>query len=693
MKPQVVRLKKDEDRFKEALLGAASELQADILSKRKFDKDLAVKDLLNPSLDDLPAGLLKGADRAASRIVKAIKRGEQIGITCAYGLDVTTAAALLDYSITQLFQGNPVSSRIFFTSNETNDGFNPEFTKHLSEQVPAPTLLITLGVDQDECKEVKTYQDVMRAKGMIGDAIVVDNKPLHDEYTPDVFCYINPNQEDCLYPTKSTTITLLTLITIIRLRRKLVQQKILRESPKMGALTPYGACSVFAGFGDLRDPVNRAFVKNGLAYMNSGQSSQWEAYQEHYLASQSVLSSQTITANLATDVRSGARQHESGYNLVKFLQAEDVKEAKRYLNMLSSGTKKSTKTEREVFITADYTAAQQNGHQNALSIYLPSLNSSSHKMLVDKLFSKYGKPVCVYTPKEFDEHELTFDRLDDIECDVFKDLKENIRIEMNDDEILWVRKGIGSLIPLFSVVNVARNEIVRDLTMEEAVKSVRKNIFQGIKKGVYKHDTEHGKVVFDLTSFKKPKLSIREITKVEGMVRLPQVFRGMGVYDKLKDSFDGYRFNTDNTLSFEADLSIMATVSDVLKSSANEYIEKTGRSLVPYVYSDGGFPENRVLDLNTVDEINQLEPFGFGFSYPQFEFYCQIERKQTTNGVLNLRLNYRGATYDAIWTGFEGSFYFDRIKKGDEFYFVARPTTYIKNGKRTIRLDIVDIIS
>lgn len=689
MTPRVIRPKRDESRYKEALLNSASELQADIISKRKIPEDVSIGDFLTPSLENMPIGLLKGVDKASSRIAKSLTRGENIAICCDYELDDTTAASVLDYALVNFFNVTPSKSKIYFVPKRAN-GYSQKFSSKLFNLEPSPTLVIAIGCTASQTANMSTYEKSMKKRGFVGDVIAIDNTSCDDEESK-VFCFINPNQDDCEYPVKTVNLTMLMLLLIVRLRRKLVNSQMLHNPPKLGAITPFGACAAFSEIGDLREPYNRGFVKSGLAYINSNQSTPWNVYKESYGNENLNVDSQNIRQNLVSAVTSASHNEESGYRLVKFLQAETKDEAQRHLNSLMEKNGARLKDERDIFIKADYIAASQSESSDSINVQLDTFSVENQRMIIDKLLSKYGKPVCLYTPSEYSETEIDFESITSLNCNVFATMEENVRIEVPNNKMLWGRKIGSDLHPTFTVLDLQTMEET-PVSIKEAAKLSRKNIFTGIKKGVYEHFVEGGKVVFDLQSYKKPRLFFKQVVKLDGLVKLPRVFRGLGVYSKLKECIPSGSMGSDESMSFTIEPSKINQIADILDGAASEFKSKHNVELSPFIISDGAFPDDRLLDPATISEVGRLEPFGMGFTYPQFEFFCTVEGQKTTGGILELRLNYRNAVYEGRWSNFEGSKYFGKLKKGNSYHFVAKPVLNSKFGRQSVLLDIVDVI-
>ncbi|OOB78228.1 MAG: single-stranded-DNA-specific exonuclease RecJ [Epulopiscium sp. Nuni2H_MBin001] len=144
---------------------------------------------LYPSVEHLyDPFLLKGMDKATSRILKAKDSGESIVIYGDYDVDGITSTAILYMFLTSI--GCNVS---YYIPNRMTEGYglNGNAIRSLS---PA-TLMITVDTGIAAVNEV----DIANECGM--DVIITDHHECQ-ENLPLAYCIINHKQADCNYPTK-----------------------------------------------------------------------------------------------------------------------------------------------------------------------------------------------------------------------------------------------------------------------------------------------------------------------------------------------------------------------------------------------------------------------------------------------------------------------------------------------------------
>jgi single-stranded-DNA-specific exonuclease len=170
-----------------------SPLLAAMLISRGFATAEKAHRFLNPSLDHLnEPTLLKGLEKACSRISKAVDKKEKILIWGDYDVDGTTGTTLLRSVIRTL--GGESS---FHIPNRFTEGYGvntPALQKAKDEGV---SLAITV-----DCG-IRSFEPLEWAKENGLDVIVTDHH-LSDESrgNPPAYAVVNPNQTGCEYPDK-----------------------------------------------------------------------------------------------------------------------------------------------------------------------------------------------------------------------------------------------------------------------------------------------------------------------------------------------------------------------------------------------------------------------------------------------------------------------------------------------------------
>lgn len=692
MSLEYIRLKSDPDQKKSAILAHSTELQADIISKRPLTSDVLIEDIVNPSMKEIPVTLLSGVEKSSSRLVKAIQRSENIAIICPFQVDSTTAASLIDYAMVNHFNHNHVCSKIYFNNKGHQEGYSEQFVTNFYNEKKDATLIIALSANPEEVKNLANLQEKAKRDKRMLDIICIDNSSLEDDFLSGVYSYINPKQKDCNYPDKNSSVTVLALMMLIRLRKKLVDRRILREPPRIGDLTPFGAIASIASLSNIKTPFVRAIVSNGLKAINSGKLTNWDSYKAEEFNNKTYSSTATLEAGLLDDIRTCTEQGGNEYYFVKFLQCEDKELSMLYLNKLREHKGKRKNNERTSFTTANYIAEEHIKEHNYAFVFLNEATKAMHENTCRKFIDKYGKPSGVYSGRTYSYTPITFEDVSHYEVDLFKEMPDDFKVEISDDEFLWVKKNPKSkeMIDIFLVPIEKPNEM-KSLRISEAIKLSRKSIFKGIKKGVYEFDIPNGKIIFDLNSFRKPKLSIQNVVEFDVTIMLPLAFRGRGVFGEALKLFNNGVVSSNNALSFTQSSDEIDKVREFLEKITKDWSNTSEWDLKPIIKTDGELPEDVSLNLQLISEIEQLEPYGAGFSYPIYEFKVTIDKRSTAEGKLNLRVRYRGLSYDAVWRNFENSHLFGKLKSGKEYVALAKPIKQYKNDKLSVLLDIVDM--
>ncbi len=148
---------------------------------------------LNPDyeMDIHDPFLLKDAEKAAKRIIKAIENNEKIVIYSDYDGDGIPAGVIFH----DFFKKIGFNNFINYIPHRHDEGFglNTDAVEHFSEE--KVNLLITLDCGISDIEAVKLANE----KGI--DVIITDHHEAHDELPP-AFAIVDHKQKDCNYPEK-----------------------------------------------------------------------------------------------------------------------------------------------------------------------------------------------------------------------------------------------------------------------------------------------------------------------------------------------------------------------------------------------------------------------------------------------------------------------------------------------------------
>lgn len=171
-----------------------SDLLRTLLERRGITETAAAERFMSPDYarDTHDPFLLKDAEKAALRIIQAIKNDEKIGVYSDYDCDGIPGAAMFH----DLFKRIGYANFVIYIPHRHNEGFgvNEDAIDELS--LDGVKLLITIDCGISDEAAIAHAKE----KGM--DVIVTDH---HEppESLPPATAIVNPKQKDCQYPDKN----------------------------------------------------------------------------------------------------------------------------------------------------------------------------------------------------------------------------------------------------------------------------------------------------------------------------------------------------------------------------------------------------------------------------------------------------------------------------------------------------------
>jgi len=225
-----------------------------LLSIRGLDSN-SVETFLNPNINyDIPNPIkLKDIDKAAIRVIEAIKKKERIGIIADYDVDGSTSVSIL-----YKFLKNFTSSIFLKIPNRLIDGYGPNH-KLMKEMLNNKIdLLFTLdcGTTSNFIIDNKEFEKI--------DVIVIDHH-LSEIKLPNVLAIINPNRFDDNSDYKQLAAVGVTFLFLMYLRKKLRELNFFIENkePNLLSYLDLVALGTVCDVVELKN-YNRLFVKKGL---------------------------------------------------------------------------------------------------------------------------------------------------------------------------------------------------------------------------------------------------------------------------------------------------------------------------------------------------------------------------------------------------------------------------------------------
>ena len=210
-----------------------------------------------------PFSLLKGIDQAVSLLISAIKEKQSIVIIGDYDSDGATATALAVEGLTLLGADNInylIPNRFDF-----GYGLSSEIVKLAIEQFN-PALIITVDSGISNIEGVETAKKA-------GVKVIITDHHLPSNMLPDADAIVNPNQPDCIFPSKVIAGVGVMFYVLIALRAKLRTSNYFVEhnlsEPNLAELLDLVALGTVADVVPL-DANNRILVYQGLKRIQHG---------------------------------------------------------------------------------------------------------------------------------------------------------------------------------------------------------------------------------------------------------------------------------------------------------------------------------------------------------------------------------------------------------------------------------------
>ncbi|MCL2309183.1 MAG: single-stranded-DNA-specific exonuclease RecJ [Proteobacteria bacterium] len=209
-----------------------------------------------------PVNQMKGAMAAAARLAQAIDQQERIVVVADYDADGATACAIALRGLRAM--GACVD---FLVPNRFEHGYGltPDIVALAAAKHPRILLTVDNGI---------ASVDGVRVAANIGVDTIITDHHLPAAQLPEPAIIVNPNQPDCLFPSKHLAGVGVMFYVLIALRSLLRERGALTDDalPNLAAMLDLVALGTVADVVPL-DNVNRILVDQGLRRIRSGQAS------------------------------------------------------------------------------------------------------------------------------------------------------------------------------------------------------------------------------------------------------------------------------------------------------------------------------------------------------------------------------------------------------------------------------------
>lgn len=238
-----------------------SELLASILAGRGVGLD-EVPGFLNPTLrDQLPDPFhLLDMEKAVSRLVRAIEKGERIAVFGDYDVDGATSTALLVHFFAALGV-----ELLTYIPDRAKEGYGPTVGAFEYLIGEGAKLIITV-----DCGTL-AFEPIAYAAAQRTDVIVLDHHQ-GDAKLPEAVAVVNPNRVDETSPHGNLAAVGVTFLTLVALLKRLREAEYFTKhagnatEPNLLALLDLVALGTVCDVMPLNG-LNRAFVAQGLKVM------------------------------------------------------------------------------------------------------------------------------------------------------------------------------------------------------------------------------------------------------------------------------------------------------------------------------------------------------------------------------------------------------------------------------------------
>lgn len=280
------------------------------------------KDVAHPSL-------MKDADRAVDRILRAIENKEKILIFGDYDVDGITSSALMMHCLLPL--GADVN---FFLPHRVRDGYG------LSEKVVTRAAQNGYKVIVTVDNGITAFEPARRAHELGIDLIITDHHQPHD-HLPEAYAVIDPHQKDCSYPYKKFA----GVGVSFKILSLLYERKGLEMSTKAYELLMLGTIAdVVPLTGE-----NRFWVRHGLHLINKQESFSFNVLKQNSTISSPKISSTDIGFGITPQINALGRLEDPRQG-VKFLIGADTNEVQRVGTVLRELNQARKEIERGIFL-------------------------------------------------------------------------------------------------------------------------------------------------------------------------------------------------------------------------------------------------------------------------------------------------------------------------------------------------------
>ena len=356
------------------------------------DKALALIKLRLGALTD--PFKMKGMEKAVSRVIEAIQKGEIIGLETDHDCDGQTSHAVLFEALTKIFQ-HPKAKVLSYIGHRMEEGYglSDALAKRILNSPVKPTLVIT--ADNGSSDEVRIA--VLKTHGI--DTIVTDHHAIPEEGVPKSACAVlNPTQSDCCFNDPFIAGCMVAWLLVAGVRKKMKALDILPDSAyQITELLDFVAVGTIADCVSMARSVNnRIAAYYGMIKISQKKRACWQAFSDYF---HHKVDSELLGFLIAPLLNSDGRMADA-LSSVNFLLSEKVDETLRWIDFLHSQNQKRKAVQKAMTAVAMTGAfAQYRRGKNSICIYLDNGHAGVHGISASRLKDAFGRPVILFSPK------------------------------------------------------------------------------------------------------------------------------------------------------------------------------------------------------------------------------------------------------------------------------------------------------
>lgn len=343
-----------------------SNLVASIVGNRIKDP-LLVKGILTPTIDVVPSlDRLLDAHKAANIIYTHLIAGGNIVAITDSDSDGVSSAAIIYRSIIDYFNHDVESLHVLVNERLYGNGVNDEMIKRTLAIHKERKVDLVITADHGSADDVRF--GILKKEG-VGDIVVTDHHLLPKEGELEYSdAFVNPQRDNDTFSVNISGCHVIYLVmTLVYDLFKNNGHRILIED-NMRTILPIMTNTILSDQMDMRDPINRYYLKEGLHELSNSLDIIWVAARE-LLDLPKVVTEETISFMIAP-LLNAANRTGKAYLAYEFLVSRDIHDAIANLKVLIKLNNERKKTESTMLAIAN-AGVKLNPYSNSIVTLLP----------------------------------------------------------------------------------------------------------------------------------------------------------------------------------------------------------------------------------------------------------------------------------------------------------------------------------